>query len=131
MTTKTATFSVKTAKRVFAGPDRTVEISKGSHGPKRGCHVRFDNGWVVSIQWGPGNYISARDYDFDSEAKDSLDAEVAAWKGEDGSMIEMPDGDTVAGWQSMDHVRAALEAAANDDRDCIAAALTRGASEDS
>lgn len=120
MTTKTATFSVRTAKRVFAGPDRTVEISKGSHGPKRGCHVRFDNGWVVSIQWGPGSYIT----------KDSMDAEVAAWKGEDGSMIEMPDGDTVAGWQSMDHVRAALEAAANDDGDGIAVALTRDQPED-
>lgn len=78
--------------------------------------VKFANGWTVSVQFGRGAYCTGRDLDGDllAPAEPSVDAEVAAWKGE-GEMIELGD-DTVAGWQPIENVRAALDAAARDGR---------------
>lgn len=27
---------------------------------RKGFHMTFDNGWTVSVQWGPGNYCNNR-----------------------------------------------------------------------
>lgn len=121
MTDPLPRLSVATCVEDFAGPGRVVKVFR-----EQGCHVKFDNGWTVSIQWSPFHYCSNRTYDdFDVRAPspDSTDAEVAAWKGE-GSMIELGD-DSVAGWQPIGAIKEALEAASRDDMDGVQAALTQ------
>ncbi len=54
----------------------------------KGFHMKFDNGWAVSVQWGPGTYSDNHDMDFDEHYKKKMgesmlqseDAEVAVFK---------------------------------------------------
>lgn len=58
----------------------------------KGFHMRFENGWTVSVQFGPYNYCSRRNTSFETlqtskekgEEWGSETAEIAAWptKGE-------------------------------------------------
>jgi hypothetical protein len=76
----------------------------------KGFSMTFENGWTVSVQWGPGNYCENRDmnamahYQRDGryECLDSKDAEIAAWD-KDGNWYRM-DGDSVKGWVRPDGV---------------------------
>ena len=64
-----------------------------------GFQMTFENGWTVSVQWGPGNYISDRGHNGMSE-----DAEIAAWD-KDGNWYYFEDqNDNVKGWVSADEV---------------------------
>lgn len=94
-------------------PGATVEKCR-SHA---GAHVKFDNGWVVSVQWGLYTYSDNHDgpaSGFDRPAPDSTTAEIAVWK--TGSPMEAwPGGDTVQGWQSWERVQELLDLAAADD----------------
>jgi hypothetical protein len=53
----------------------------------KGFHLTFDNGWTVSVQWGPSNYCSNQATDFSIPREiaancgeyQSNTAEVAAW----------------------------------------------------
>ena len=57
----------------------------------KGFHITFENGWTVSVQWGPGNYCDHRYTAFDSpddtrimpQFWESKTAEVAAFKDRD------------------------------------------------
>lgn len=80
---------------------------------KKGFHVVFENGWTVSVQFGPGNYCENRELDIGYEdalagERGSATAETAVW-GPDGGMIDMGDGDTVQGWQTPAQVLALLQ----------------------
>ena len=74
----------------------------------KGFHIKFLNGWTVSVQFGPGNYcehynrsIGKDEYTCGSEG--SINAEIAAWpKG--GTLTEFPDGNTVQGYVSPQQV---------------------------
>jgi hypothetical protein len=68
----------------------------------KGFHITFENGWTVSVQFGPGNYAdnyNMRIGDEDKEAgnRGSTTAECAVW-GADGVMVSHPlfDGGTVS-----------------------------------
>lgn len=66
---------------------------------KKGFHITFENGWTISVQFGPGNYCDNYDMRIGGEEEragsmGSGTAEVAAW-GRGGKMIEWPNGDTV------------------------------------
>ena len=68
----------------------------------KGIRLRFDNGWAISVQWGPGNYCCRQDAPFDSpkhcEVWESLDAEIAIFT-PDGEFFEgIGGGDDVVGW---------------------------------
>jgi hypothetical protein len=72
----------------------------------KGIHIRFDGGYTVSIQFGPGNYC--QNYNLSWLDKDAFsgspDAECAVW-GPDGKMIQMPDwDDNVKGYMSPSQV---------------------------
>ena len=76
---------------------------------KKGVHITFENGYTVSVQFGPGNYCENYDADMmdtsgESAAKGSKTAECAVW-GSDGNMIEHPmfEGDTVGGYITGSH----------------------------
>jgi len=52
----------------------------------KGFQMMFENGYVISVQWGTMNYCSRKDYNasYDKEKQEnfwsSLDAEIAVWK---------------------------------------------------
>jgi len=69
---------------------------------RKGFHITFENGWTVSVQFGPGNY--GGNYDFwSSETPNILPpsptAEIAAWDAS-GKWHEFEEGDTVAGYRT-------------------------------
>lgn len=71
---------------------------------KSGFHVTFENGYTVSVQFGPGNYCGNHDLDIgkDDETagkRGSATAETAVWA-KDGVMIDRGGGDTVDGHQT-------------------------------
>ena len=86
----------------------------------KGFQMKFENGFAISVQWGPGNYCQANGADFGAAMKtdfwESTSAEIAVF-GKDGEFInisgyelEKEDGtvkkvnDVVAGWLSADTV---------------------------
>lgn len=81
----------------------------------KGFHMRFENGWTVSVQFGPYNYCSRRNTSFETlqtskekgEEWGSETAEIAAWptKGEWYSFGD----DTVAGHESVAEVLAFMQ----------------------
>jgi hypothetical protein len=91
-----------TAYETFGG---RAEFNKGT---KMGVHVKFENGWTVSIQYGAGTYSSNhdewRDITNPEFSRPAVTAEVACWfddpTGEPHSeMCEWADGEAeVACW---------------------------------
>ena len=72
----------------------------------KGFHITFENGYTVSVQFGPGNYCQNYDAEIgsaeeESAAEGSDTAECAVW-GPDSGMIAHPafDGDTVGGYMT-------------------------------
>jgi hypothetical protein len=70
----------------------------------KGIHIKFENGYTVSIQWGPGNYCENYDGEISADgrrecgSRGSDTAECAVW-GRDGKMLEYGDWcDTVGGY---------------------------------
>lgn len=69
---------------------------------KKGFHIEFENGFVVSVQFGPGNYCDNYNMQIGEDEEEagrigSNNAECAVW-GPDGDMIEYGNwGDTVGG----------------------------------
>ena len=67
----------------------------------KGVSLRFDNGWAISIQWGPGNFCSRRDAQYDSpkhcEVWESRDAEIAIFTPSGDFFEGIYGGDDVAG----------------------------------
>jgi hypothetical protein len=66
---------------------------------KKGFHITFENGWTISVQFGPGNYCDnyGKNIGLDNERcgdEGSSNAECAIW-GPDGDMITLPTGDEV------------------------------------
>ena len=52
----------------------------------KGFQLTFENGWTISVQWGPGNYCDNRNFDgdpFDWKSRpsnyESTTAEIAVW----------------------------------------------------
>ena len=82
----------------------------------KGFQLTFENGWTVSVQWGPGNYCERQCHDvrgFDAPMSNefavngcwpSTTAEVAAWNSA-GEWLPF-EYDTVEGWQNTDEVAA-------------------------
>ena len=58
----------------------------------KGFHITFDNGWTVSVQFGPGSYsdnYDSMDYSF-KESAQSNTAEVWCWNEGDKHYPEDP-----------------------------------------
>ena len=80
----------------------------------KGFRMGFENGFEISVQWGPGNYCERKDEDFDKPPKErfweSCNAEIAVFnannrKQENSSVGMISLGrDTVEGWVSADQV---------------------------
>jgi len=59
----------------------------------KGFHITFENGYTVSVQFGPGNYCDNYNTEISSVQageRGSETAECAVWA-KDGKMIEHPD----------------------------------------
>lgn len=81
----------------------------------KGFSMTFNNGWTISVQFGPGNYCSNQsrysseedEYEAPMNAKDGIwiseeTAEIAAWD-KDGNWYSFGQ-DTVIGWINADEV---------------------------
>lgn len=64
-----------------------------------GFQMTFENGWTVSVQWGPNNYIADRKC-----GNDSVNAEIAAWDKDDNWYYFEDQNGKVKGWVSADEV---------------------------
>ena len=90
---------------------------------KSGFHITLENGWTVSVQFGPANYCDnyyrgvGRENDACGE-KGSLTAECAVW-GPDNKLYEYKgfNGDTVGGFMKPRHVLELLNWAASQKRE--------------
>ena len=73
----------------------------------KGFRMGFDNGFEISVQWGPGNYCERKDEDFDKPQEErfweSRTAEIAIFDSKDNSMITLGE-DNVDGWLTSDKV---------------------------
>ena len=73
----------------------------------KGFRMGFDNGFEISVQWGPGNYCERKDEDFDKPQEErfweSRTAEIAIFNSKDDSMITLGE-DNVDGWLTPDKV---------------------------
>lgn len=77
----------------------------------KGFQMTFENGWTVSVQFGPGNYCENKMLDFidfankefaNKTSLTSKDAEIAAWDKE-GNWYNFGN-DTVSGYMSTEEV---------------------------
>ena len=82
--------------------------------------MKFDNGFAISVQWGPGNYCERKSYhDLEAPRKerfwDSTTAEVAVFedmsdeKHIGGRMISIGENDEVLGWLTANEVSKIIE----------------------
>ena len=74
----------------------------------RGFMMKFDNGFKISVQFGPMNYCDKKGSgDWDEPAKqdhwEATSAEIAVFDG-DSRFIDIREDDQIAGWLSTDTV---------------------------
>lgn len=89
----------------------------------KGVHFEFDNGWVLSVQFGPGNYGSNRWHigSFDEKAareageRGATAVEIAAWR-RNGQMIDW-NGDSVKPYVPVSELFAIIEDIRNRGQD--------------
>jgi|TARA_R100000687_G_C6325316_1_gene106991 hypothetical protein len=83
-----------------------------------GFQITFDNGWTISVQWGPGNYsdnqmeawVGGDLSGLHERVTESTTAEIAAWDADDafwwdfskGSRVKA--GSSVKGWVKPDQL---------------------------
>jgi hypothetical protein len=72
-----------------ATPGVKIISTRTLHRVARGVHLRFPNGFVLSVQWGSENYCRSHG---DRLHRSCIDAEIAVWHGK-GPII----GDVVPG----------------------------------
>ena len=91
---------------------KSLKETQGFKNTPMGFAMTFENGYTISVQWGPGNYCATRnnsnlykDNPFTGEHKtyESNTAEIAAWK-PDGTWLHLSEYDDVAGWLTADKV---------------------------
>ena len=74
----------------------------------KGFRMGFDNGFEISVQWGPENYCEKKDHtDFNEPINErfweSRTAEIAIFDSKDDSMVTLGE-DKVDGWLTPDKV---------------------------
>ena len=82
----------------------------------KGFHLTFENGYCISVQFGPMNYCEnkmTRYYEVPQDQDTScVNAEIAVWapgnKGVDGALEQLLMQDQVVGWLSADEVGRAI-----------------------
>jgi hypothetical protein len=69
-----------------------------------GFHIKFGNGWTVSVQWGHGTYSDNKLRPWEQGIVDSSNAEIAAYN-ESGDWYSFGEEEgNVLGWQSPEEV---------------------------
>lgn len=93
-----------------------------------GFHMEFPNGWLISVQWGPGNYCETRRIDretgayinpFDGTYHEftSNTAEIAVFHKDHSRMYPLSESDDVKGWVSATEVTEYIQWTAQLDSD--------------
>ena len=84
----------------------------------KGFCLSFENGYTISVQFGPGNYSSHnnnRDFLEPSQVDkwSSKSAEIAVWHTESNDWVKLSEYDDVIGYLSADEVAKAIEVVSN------------------
>ena len=91
-----------------------------------GFHMEFPNGWIISVQWGPGNYCETRRKDedgwispFDGRYHEftSTTAEIAVMHKDHSRMYPLTESDDVKGWLPATEVAGYIQWTAQLDSD--------------
>ena len=91
-----------------------------------GFHMEFPNGWIISVQWGPGNYCETRRKDedgwispFDGRYHEfvSTTAEIAVMHKDHSRMYPISEHDDVKGWVSATDVAGYIQWVSQLDND--------------
>ena len=89
-----------------------------------GFHMEFPNGWLISVQWGPGNYCQAgHEYrninPFDGQYHEftSSTAEIAVMYKGQGTWYPLSESDDVMGWLNAEQVNEYIQWTAQLDSD--------------
>ena len=91
---------------------KSLKETNGFKNTPMGFAMTFENGYTISVQWGPGNYCATRNNEefikqnpFTGEHRtyESHTAEIAAW-GPDGEWLHLSEHDDVIGWLTADKV---------------------------
>ena len=91
-----------------------------------GFHMEFPNGWIISVQWGPGNYCETRRKNedgwispFDGKHHEfgSTTAEIAVIHKDHSRMYPISEHDDVKGWVSATEVAEYIQWTAQLDSD--------------
>ena len=91
-----------------------------------GFHMEFPNGWIISVQWGPGNYCETRRKNedgwispFDGKYHEfkSTTAEIAVMHKDHSQMYPLSESDDVKGWMSATEVAEYIQWTAQLDSD--------------
>lgn len=70
----------------------------------RGFHMAFDNGRVISVQWGRGNYCENYNKPKAKDGDSSATAEIASWCSKCNKWLKLTSDDEVKGWLTADEV---------------------------
>ena len=91
-----------------------------------GFHMEFPNGWIISVQWGPGNYCETRRKNedgwispFDGRYHEfvSTTAEIAVMHKDHSRMYPISEHDDVKGWVSATEVAKYIQGVSQLDSD--------------
>ena len=92
-----------------------------------GFHLSFPNGWLISVQWGPGNYCSTRTDETHAQTNpfdgkyhefESNTAEIAVWHKDHPRMYPLSASDDVKGWVNASEVAQYILWVSRLDSDC-------------
>lgn len=91
----------------------------------RGVHIRFSNGYLISVQWGGGNYSSRRTENPTSDLRADMRQGIGTASRTAEVLIERPngqplpiygdDGNGCVGWQTPEQVAELMKVASADD----------------
>ena len=78
-----------------------------------GFSMQYPNGWIISVQWGPGNYCETRHqyngvvnpFDGAHHQYDSRTAEIAVMHVNHKGFYPLAEHDDVLGWQTVEQVQ--------------------------
>ena len=94
----------------------------------KGFHLKFNNNWQVSVQFGPGNYCRRWNDKFclpkNSDSWVSSNAEIAVWHDSDGEMV-MLERDVVRGYTTTDEVAKVIHLVSTAQSDFTSEQMTK------
>jgi hypothetical protein len=100
--------------------DRSYPWARYADGKNNGAHLKFENGYTLSVQWGYGNYCDGYPkLSFEQHhPRETETVEIACWD-RFGNVFTFDNGNQVLGWQTVADVEAWIKRFATMDSDAL------------